>query len=346
MDPNLSKYPTLAIAIPAYNEERNIVSVLESIVNNGYPVGRIRIYIADAGSSDRTVHYSEEYLKRNGIDCSVLFNRKKLPACGLNLILSVAVEDVFVRCDAHSIYEANYLTSLVALLQEKSGRGLVTAGGCLKTVENGACSLVARVISRVIKSIWTVGPVSYRLCSDAGGPVRVDTAPFSIFWRNDLTEIGGYDESLPYAEDDELNFRVLRYGGEVWLNPEAVFHYSARETLRKLARQYFSYGHGKAGVFHKHGNIASIRQVVPLLHVVLSLLSLAGSIYYLPLLLYFVPYAIFLVVATVAINKSNPVLNHIITIAAISVVQYSYGFGYLYGVLRWFLFSKQNRSVS
>jgi len=333
MENRIDRLPSLCIAIPTYNEELTIKSMLESIINNSYPINKMKIYVADALSTDRTVEIARSVAKEKRVCLELVINENKLPAYGLNRIAHISKEDIFVRCDAHSLYETGYLITLVQFLLEKKSEKIITIGGCWRIKPLITGNTVATVIARVVKSRWGVGSIYYRQFRDLDYPIQVDTAPFSIFWLKDFLKIGGYDESMSYAEDDELNFRVLQNGGEVWLHPKAKSVYYPRSDLSSLARQYFRYGMGKSLVFLKHKRIASWRQLPPLMHVLASIICILGA-YYNPILFcYFIPYAIFLIIATLYLNRGHTLLEHAITPVVISVLHYSYGFGYLSGLL-------------
>jgi len=64
-------------------------------------------------------------------------------------------------------------------------------------------------------------------------------------------------------EDDELNFRLTRRGGKVFLSPDIRSSYQCRSNLRALWKQYFLYGKWKVRLMQKHHRVPSLRHLVP-----------------------------------------------------------------------------------
>lgn len=78
-------------------------------------------------------------------------------------------------------------------------------------------------------------------------------------------------------QDDELALRITRGGGRVWQDARIVSHYTPRESLGALWRQFFQYGYWKVAVVRKHRLPASPRHLVPFGFVAtLALLALAA----------------------------------------------------------------------
>ena len=77
--------------------------------------------------------------------------------------------------------------------------------------------------------------------------------------------MGGYDEEgIQWAaEDQELNFRVRRAGGRIWLDPTIRSQYFPRSTPTALWRQYRNYGVCKASTLDKHRTLPYWRPLVP-----------------------------------------------------------------------------------
>ena len=69
-------------------------------------------------------------------------------------------------------------------------------------------------------------------------------------------------------QDDELNFRLTKEGGGIFLSPRARSAYFVRETVTSLFRQYFEYGNWRVAVIRKHRMPASFRHLVPLIFLI------------------------------------------------------------------------------
>jgi len=57
----IENYPLISIAIPTFNEERYIVSCLESIFSQDYPSTKLQVIIIDNFSTDKTLQLAKKY---------------------------------------------------------------------------------------------------------------------------------------------------------------------------------------------------------------------------------------------------------------------------------------------
>ena len=96
-------------------------------------------------------------------------------------------------------------------------------------------------------------------------------AGFRLDW---FRRVGGYDASFSHNEDAELDHRIALAGGRVWLDAGIRVAYSVRPTLAALARQYWTYGRGRARTVRKHRMRPRLRQMLPPLLVAALLLGL------------------------------------------------------------------------
>ena len=92
----------------------------------------------------------------------------------------------------------------------------------------------------------------------------VDHGHHALFDLASYEAIGGYDESFSHNEDAELDHRLTREGGRIWLTDKTRIIYHPRETPLALWKQYFSYGKGRARTVLKHYQPLKLRQTLPL----------------------------------------------------------------------------------
>jgi len=85
-------YPSISIAIPTFNEEKNIQRCLDSIFNQQYP-GKLEVFIIDGGSTDRTLVLAKNY------PVIILSNPEKQAERGKKIALDKATGDYFMILD-------------------------------------------------------------------------------------------------------------------------------------------------------------------------------------------------------------------------------------------------------
>ncbi|HMA43558.1 MAG TPA: glycosyltransferase, partial [Gemmatimonadales bacterium] len=110
-------FPLVTIVVPCRNEERYIVECLDSILACDYPPDRLEVLVVDGMSDDGTRTVLAEYAARNPL-VRVLDNPRRITPVALNLAIRAARGEVIVRMDAHVVYPRNYVSRLVAALDE------------------------------------------------------------------------------------------------------------------------------------------------------------------------------------------------------------------------------------
>jgi GT2 family glycosyltransferase len=257
-----------------------------------------------------------------------LDNPKKITPAALNLGITHAKGAVIVRMDAHVEYPADYISSLVRLLQES---GADNVGGVCRTLPANGTAL-ARAIAFGMSHPLGVGNSYFRIGS--AEPRWVDTVPFGCYRREVFERIGLFDEQLVRNQDDELNFRLIKQGGRIRLSPKIVCRYYARESLGKLWRMYYQYGYFKPLVVRKV-RVMTLRQLAPPA-LVLGLLITGALAPWSRLAAGAFAAIVLTYAATIATCAAGAVGKVGVAAAAlfavIPVLHLSYGLGYLQGV--------------
>jgi succinoglycan biosynthesis protein ExoA len=247
----------VSVIIPCYNEEATIYKLLEAICKQSYPLDELEVVIADGLSTDHTREKIEEFKQKHPeLNVYVVDNKQRVIPSGLNRALETAQGKYILRLDAHSIPNDEYIQKCVEGLEQ--GRG-DNVGGIWK-IQPGAESWVAKAIAVAAAHPLAAGDAKYRI---GGSAQEVDTVPFGAYRREQINQIGGYDETLFSNEDYELNVRLKQMGGKIWMDPSIFSIYFARPTLRDLSKQYWRYGYWKAQMLRKYPSTLRWRQILP-----------------------------------------------------------------------------------
>lgn len=258
----------LTVICPIYNEEQYIVECMESILRQDYPKDELEVIFVDGMSTDGTRALVADYAAKYPF-IHLLDNPKRIVPTALNTAIRVAKGDLVARIDAHAKYPDNYLSVLARKLQTLEADNV---GGVCRTLpakETPLCQAIAAALS----SPFGMGNSYFRIGADRDR--QVDTVPFGFFRRSLFDRIGMFDEELIRNQDDEFNGRIIREGGKIFLVPEVVIDYFARDTIGKVSRMFYQYGLFKPLVNSKLGNPATVRQFFPLAFV-LALIVGAG----------------------------------------------------------------------
>src|SRR5208283_5361591 len=110
-DPNYR--PSVAVLIPAYNEEKVIERTVQSVLDSDYP--SLRAIVIDDGSKDRTVEVTRNAFQKEIADgrVTVLTKPNSGKAAALNYALESVTEELFVGIDADTIIAPDAISRLV-----------------------------------------------------------------------------------------------------------------------------------------------------------------------------------------------------------------------------------------
>jgi succinoglycan biosynthesis protein ExoA len=242
----------VSVVMPSFNEETYIRQAAESLTDD-YFRENCELIVVDGKSVDRTREIVAG-LQHAGIRLKLLENENRTQAFGLNLGIMEARGKYIVRADAHCIYPPGYVKSCVTLL-EKTGAGNV--GGMM--LPKGKDDY-QKAIALAFQHPLGVGDAKWHLGNFQGD---VDTVYLGNYRRDLFKKIGLFDTNCRTNEDSELDLRILKAGKRVYLDSTIQVIYFPRETFRKLVKQYFFYGKGRAYTTFKHKKITSWRQLAP-----------------------------------------------------------------------------------
>ena len=99
-----------------------------------------------------------------------------------------------------------------------------------------ADDLSGQLVAAVLTNPFGVGNAWYRTSQKEG---IVDTVPFGAFRRDLFERVGFYNEKLVRNQDSDLNARIRRAGGTIYLTPALATKYHPVKTFPRLLRQTF-----------------------------------------------------------------------------------------------------------
>lgn len=269
---------TLSVVCPIYNEERYIGKFLDSILQQDYPKDDLEILLVDGMSKDKTRDIIADYSLKNPC-LRLVDNLQKTVPYAMNNGIKNAKGDIIIRLDAHAEYPSNYFSILVEKLRELEGAENV-GGVCITLPCNDTTAAVA--IAECLSNKFGMGNSYFRV--GAKEVMSVDTVPFGCFRKSLFEKIGLYDTDMIRNQDDELNGRIIKNGGKIYLLPDVEIKYFARDKISKVRKMFYQYGLYKPLGNKKLGAPATIRQFFPLLFVLFLFLGLILSIVF-PVLL-------------------------------------------------------------
>ncbi len=259
-----------SIIVPAYNEEKNIVESVRSLLSLEYPV--YEVIVVNDGSTDSTLEKLIRYFRlqksyrvfRRVLDTKPVraiylspdhprlvvvdkVNGRKADA--LNAGLNVSRYPLFCAVDSDSLLERDALLKIVRPFLEQPDL-TVAAGGIIR-LSNG-CKVESGQIKevRLPRNMLARFQVVEYLRAFLGGRMGLSmlrslliiSGAFGVFRKDVVLECGGYRENT-VGEDIDLVVRLTRYLHEkkrpfrVRFIPDPICWTEAPESWKTLARQ-------------------------------------------------------------------------------------------------------------
>jgi len=319
----------LSVIVPIYNEEHYIAQCLDSILRQDYQKNELEILLVDGMSKDKTRQIIVEYIAKYSF-IRLLDNPKRIAPCAMNIGIRESKGDVIIRLDAHVIFPGNYFSELVSNLDKLKADNV---GGICRTLPVRD-TLVCNSIAAVLSSSFGMGNSYFRV--GAKEVMEVDTVPFGCFHRDLFDRIGFFDEELVRNQDDEFNGRIIKHGGKIYLLPQLVMDYYARDTEKKVFKMFYQYGVFKPLVNKKLGSPATLRQFFPLLFVLGLIVGLVLC-FFLKWVrpLYLAVVLLYILLATYfSIKDSRNIKRILVQNWTYFVVHFGYGWGYITGLVK------------
>lgn len=193
--------PAFSVVIPAYNAVKTLRSTVESVLTQTFR--DFELFIVDDGSNDGTVH---EALKLAAADARVRLVSQ--PNAGVSAARNFGVEmakgDLVAFLDSDDQWAAGKLAHHKALHDADP-----TLDASFGQVEFCADAEGAMAAGRTVSIV----PQGYLDIADVVTENPVCTASNFVIAREVFQELGGFDESLRYAEDQEILALLLFEGG-------------------------------------------------------------------------------------------------------------------------------------
>lgn len=228
----LSRYPTVAVAVPFYNEEATILKTVESLLELDYPKDKLKIFLIDDGSKDNTWNIVQKYKDNSNIVLIQKENGGKHTA--INLALTKTDAEFFGCLDSDSLVHPQALKRILKYF-EKDERTMAVAPSII--VNNPS-----NILQHAQSIEYDMAVYTKKMLGFMGG-IHVAPGPFSIFRKKVFDELGPYKKAHN-TEDQEIALRMQEHGYKIDHCPDAYVYTNTPNSVPKLYRQRLRWIYG------------------------------------------------------------------------------------------------------
>ncbi|MDO8590196.1 MAG: glycosyltransferase [bacterium] len=250
----ITRFPTVTIVVPCFNEAYTVNKTVRSLLNLDYPKDKLSVILVNDGSTDGTGRELAKFKKHPQISILSKENGGKYTA--LNLALAKVQSDLVGGLDADSFVDPLALRKIVPFFDDANIQAVIPS---IKVFEPKS------VLQHVQKIEYSWGIFLRRMLSSIGA-LYVTPGPFSIFRTRVFTELGGYVRGH-HTEDLEMALRMQKhhykivnsYGAHVYTvtpaNLPALYKQRVRWTYGFLNNvldyrgMFFNKKYGHIGMF-------------------------------------------------------------------------------------------------
>lgn len=229
---SLKTFPSVAIIVPCWNEEKTIHGTIESLLALDYPQDKLEVIVVDDGSTDTTWREMLVYADHSRVKIFHKENGGKHTAVNFGMAQTTAP---FVGClDADSFVARDALAEIMMMYQTDP------------TIMAVAPSIIIfkpkTLFQKIQKVEYNMGIYIKKMLAFLGA-IHVTPGPFSIYRREVFETIGGFKKAHN-TEDMEIAYRMQQAQMKIEHCHTAHVYTVAPDTFKKLYRQRLRWIYG------------------------------------------------------------------------------------------------------
>lgn len=230
--PELSTFPTVAVIVPCWNEEKTVHGTIASLLALDYPKEKLEIIVVDDGSTDTTwqeiLHYKDHpqiriFQKENG---------------GKHTAVNFGIDNTkadFISClDADSFVAPDALKRMINVFQHKPDVMAVAPSLIIHNPKN--------LLQYAQKVEYNMSTYNKRMLAYLGA-IHVTPGPFSVY-RKEVFSIVGKFRKAHNTEDQEIAYRMQQHHLKIDHCHTAYVYTSSPDTVKKLFKQRLRWIYG------------------------------------------------------------------------------------------------------
>lgn len=260
----------ISVIITSYNDWNYLKRILEDLKRQSIEKSKYEILVLEAG----LLYLSEinKYLNTKPSNIKFWFMEGLNRTKSLNFLVEKSKANLVVRLDARSSISTSYLSDIYQLSKKYKASNV---GGSLLPIGK---EKTQKIIANIMKHPLSFGGANFRDPKFSGD---VKTLYLGAFNKKLMPQKPWFDENNPkISEDSDLNFRIIKNGGRIFLDSSIKVKYFAREKLKLFFLLCFNYGLGRGLFVQKNKTFLAFRQLVPPICFIVSIYLLIAGFFH------------------------------------------------------------------
>lgn len=216
--------PLVSIVLPAYNEEKTIVSAIENVLKQDYSPKEI--IVVDDGSTDATRKIAESYAEAHENVIVYSHKQNKGKPTALNLGTKLAKGSIILHSDSDSYLVHDVVSKVVPHFKDKEVGGVA----CMVAIDNDS-----KLLCRLQQLEYLFEQLTLRFCQSLTKNVIICPGACSAFHSQFAKTTKVSDRTL--TEDADYTFEAHKKGWKIAQEPDAVSFTKAPENIKALINQ-------------------------------------------------------------------------------------------------------------
>lgn len=232
----------VSIIIPAYNEEEDIKSSINSCLNLNYPKDCYEIIVVNDGSTDKTEQICKEYEKRGLI--RYFYKLRGGKGSALNCGIKKSNYEFVCTLDADSMFTKDALNKLISFFDNEKVAAVTPAMKVFKP---------QNLLQRFQEIEYIVAIFLAKLFSFFNS-IYITPGPGSIYRKKALLEVDCYNENC-ITEDMEVAFKLQKEKYKIKNSLDACVYTKAPSTFLGLLKQRIRWNSGFLETLFMHHDL-------------------------------------------------------------------------------------------
>jgi len=245
----------ISVIIPVRNEAEKIGRCLEAVFNQ--ILKPYEVIVVDGHSTDKTVENAKKF------PVKVVYEDYGTVGGARQVGVENAKGDFIAFTDADCIPEKDWLENVIKEFDD----GIVGVGGGTKNIGKG---LWENSIALALDSfLGSANSVQDRVFKEKRF-VKSISGGNSMYRKEDLIKVGGFNVGLSINEETELNRRLTKLG-KLLYTPKALILHNQNRDLRDFAKRNYLFGYGRG-----KNKLWDLQVIPPILGLITLLLLFAS----------------------------------------------------------------------